>query len=387
MNIGILGGGQLARMLAQVGQSEGHSFIFLSPESTSCASPYGEHLLADYDDEQALKKLAQWADVVTYEFENVPAQSIQYLETHARVHPSSNALAISRNRVSEKEQFRALGIPTAKFVVIDSLQSLQAGVVSIGLPAILKTRTDGYDGKGQVVLRTPADIDMAWNTLGDVSCILEAMVPFERELSIIATRSENGEKVFYPISENYHREGILRLSLSRPNDDMQSMAEALINSLLDELGFVGTLTLELFQLQGQLLANEMAPRVHNSGHWTIEGTATSQFANHLRAIQGLPLGATTLTKSAAMVNIIGARPEGLTQIVAPHTYLHDYTKAERAGRKIAHLTLLGEQQGGDATLFSERVVAALALVGEESLVNKLQTGQIALTNSPQLAVY
>lgn len=386
MNIGILGGGQLVRMLAQAaGQSQGLKFMFLSPETSFSAAPFGEHLLANYDDESALKKLAQWADVVTYEFENVPAQSIQFLETHARVHPSSNALSISRNRFTEKEQFRALGIPTAEFAAVDSPLGLQAAVESIGLPAILKIRTDGYDGKGQAVLRTQDDVTSAWGALGAVPCILEAMVPFERELSIIASRSETGEKVFYPVSENYHREGILRLSLSRQNDGMQPMAEALINRLLDELDFVGTLTIELFQLHDQLLANEIAPRVHNSGHWTIEGAQTSQFENHLRAIQGLPLGATAVTQSAAMVNIVGEWPLALTQLVAPHTYRHDYTKAERAGRKIGHLTLLDEKKDAGGKLFAERIATALALVGEETLVNGLRSKQIlphALPLSP-----
>lgn len=380
MNIGILGGGQLARMLAQAGQSQGLKFMFLSPESASCAAPFGEHLLANYDDESALQRLAQWADVVTYEFENVPAPSIRFLERYARVHPSSNALSISRNRVTEKEQFRALGIPTAEFAAVDSPLDLQAAVARIGLPAILKTRTDGYDGKGQAVLRTQEDVASAWAALGAVPCILEAMIPFARELSIIATRSETGEKAFYPVSENYHRQGILRLSLSRPNDRMQLMAEALINRLLDELDFVGTLTLELFQVQDKLLANEIAPRVHNSGHWTIEGAQTSQFENHLRAIQGLALGATGVTQSAAMVNIVGEWPLALTQLVAPHTYLHDYTKAERAGRKIGHLTLLDEKQDTDGQHFAERIARALALVGEEALVNDLRSKQI-VTNA------
>lgn len=373
MNIGILGGGQLARMLAQAGQSQGLKFMFLSPEISSCAAPFGEHLLANYDDDLALKKLAKWADVVTYEFENIPAQSIQLLETYARVHPSSNALSISRNRVTEKEQFRALGILTAEFAAVDSLPGLQAAVENIGLPAILKTRTDGYDGKGQAVLRTQEDMAWAWGALGAAPCILEAMIPFARELSIIATRSETGETVFYPVSENYHREGILRLSLSRPNDSMQPMAEALITHLLEALNFVGTLSLELFQVQNQLLANEMAPRVHNSGHWTIEGALTSQFENHLRAIQGLPLGATEVTQSAAMVNIVGERPLALTQLVARHTYLHDYTKTERAGRKIGHLTLLDENQDTDGQHFAERIATALALVGEQALANALRS--------------
>jgi 5-(carboxyamino)imidazole ribonucleotide synthase len=378
MNIGILGGGQLARMLAQAGRAQGVNFMFLSPEEPSCAAPFGEHLLADYDDLTALKKLAQWADVVTYEFENIPAQSIQFLEAHAQVHPSSNALAISRHRVTEKQQFATLGIATAKFAAIESLASLEVAVEDIGYPAILKTCTEGYDGKGQRVLRAPQELASAWHDLGGVPCILEAMVPFQRELSIIATRSKTGDKVFYPVSENYHREGILRLSLSRPNDPMQPLAEALINRLLDALSFVGTLTLELFQVGDQLLANEMAPRVHNSGHWTIEGARTSQFENHLRAIQGLALGEPQVTKSAAMVNIVGERPVTLVHSQASFAYLHDYTKAERPGRKIGHLTLLDETGAADGLGFTQRVATVLALMGEDTLEQALLTGQIQI---------
>ncbi len=370
MNIGILGGGQLARMLAQAGRPLGQNFMFLSPDIPSCAAPYGEHLQARYDDETALQRLAQWADVVTYEFENVPAPSIQFLEARVRVHPSSSALEVSKNRVREKTEFQHLGIATAEFAAVDSAASLTEAVARIGFPAILKTQTEGYDGKGQVVLRSAEDVAGAWQALDTVPCILEAMVSFDRELSIIAVRCATGAKVFYPLSENYHRNGILRLSLSRPGDPMQAAAEALITRLLDHLDFVGVLTLELFQVGDRLLANEIAPRVHNSGHWTIEGAATSQFENHLHAVTGQPLGDTGISADSAMVNIIGTLPNHI-QSQVPGAHLHSYDKAERQGRKIGHLTLVSN----DPATLREQTARCLRWVGESDLASRLSDGK------------
>ena len=375
MNIGILGGGQLARMLAQAGQTMGLNFMFLSPDIPSCAAPFGELLQARYDDWDALERLTQWSDVVTYEFENVPAESIKFLEARARVYPSSNALTVSKDRIREKTEFQRLGINTAAFAAIDSAASLRAAVTTIGFPAILKTRTEGYDGKGQVVLKSTEEIDSAWVKLGAVPCILEEMVMFDREVSIIAVRSETGAKLFYPLSENYHRDGILRLTLSRSNDAMQEAAEALITRLLEHLNYVGVLTLELFQVGERLLANEIAPRVHNSGHWTIEGAVTSQFENHLRAICGQTLGATGVTVDSSMVNIIGAMPRHLNTVL-PSAKLHDYQKAERVGRKLGHITLLAE----DWAVLSERTAVCLALVDESELATRLRNKKIPSGN-------
>lgn len=375
MNIGILGAGQLARMLAQAGQPMGLKFMFLCPDQPSCAAPFGEHLLASYDNAAALERLTQWSDVVTYEFENVPPASIEFLESRVKVHPSSNALAVSKDRIREKTEFQLLDIPTTDFAQVDSAQGLRAAVLQIGLPAILKTRTEGYDGKGQLVLKTPRDVDAAWGKLGAVPCILEAMVRFEREVSIIAVRNAQGEKVFYPLSENYHREGMLRLAVSRPDDPMQSAAEQLITRLLDQFNYVGVLTLELFQVGERLVANEIAPRVHNSGHWTIEGAITSQFENHLRAISGKPLGPTDITVHSTMVNIIGTMPRNFDAIAAD-AILHDYEKGEREGRKIGHITLLARD---DARL-AERTAKYLTLVGENDLAARLRSGDISMRN-------
>ncbi|MDA1307162.1 MAG: 5-(carboxyamino)imidazole ribonucleotide synthase [Acidobacteria bacterium] len=371
MKIGVLGGGQLARMLAQAGQPLGLTFSFLSPDPQACAAPFGDHLCAGFDDEAALMRLAQWADVVTYEFENVPVQSVEFLERHVTVHPSSAALAVARDRMVEKRRFRALDIPTAEFLEVNSLDDLHAAVDAIGLPAVLKTRTHGYNGKGQGVLRTREDVASTWAALGGVPCIVEALVPFERELSLIAARSTRGAKVFYPLSENYHRDGILRLSLSRMEDEVQRQAEVLIGRLLDDLDYVGILTLELFQCGDTLLANEIAPRVHNSGHWTIEGARTSQFENHLRAILGYPLGEPAITLPSAMVNIVGMWPPGLAEAVPACGTLHAYGKAERPGRKIGHLTLLCAT--GEESQYRGHLADCLTLTGEAALATRVRT--------------
>jgi len=370
MNVGVLGGGQLARMLAQAGRPLGLKFMFLSPDPQACATPFGEHLCAGFDDEASLTRLAQWADVVTYEFENVPVRSVEFLERHVTVHPSSTALAVAGDRLIEKRRFRTLDIPTAEFLEVNSLQDLEAAVDAIGLPAILKTRTQGYDGKGQGVLRARRDLAPTWTALGGVPCILEALVPFEREVSIIAARSASGAKVFYPLSENHHRDGILRLSLSCVESGAQARAEALIGRLLNDLDYVGVLTLELFQRGDTLLANEIAPRVHNSGHWTIEGARTSQFENHLRAILGHSLGETTITHPSAMVNVVGTLPSGLEKAVPPCSTLHAYGKAERPGRKIGHLTLLCANC--EDTAFRECLAHCLTLAQETELAERVR---------------
>jgi len=367
MIVGVLGGGQLARMLAQAGKSLGLSFVFLSPEPDACAATLGEHLCADYEDETALANLAERSDVVTYEFENVPIQAVRSLSTRGPVHPSAEVLAVARDRMHEKDYFRALKIPTPEYAAVDSFDELQQAVAKIGLPAVLKTRTQGYDGKGQAVLRSPQDLAEVWTAWGNAPAIVEALIPFERELSIIAVRSSVGETAFYPLSENHHREGVLRLSLSRSGEAMQSLAESYIQRLLDDLGYVGVLALELFQAGDKLLANEIAPRVHNSGHWTIEGADTSQFENHLRAILGMPLGATSVRSPAAMVNLIGTLPDQDELLAVQGAVPHFYGKAERPGRKVGHVTLTSANCSPDE--FDQRVSRLLTLANETELAS------------------
>ncbi|MGQ9425634.1 5-(carboxyamino)imidazole ribonucleotide synthase [Gilvimarinus sp. F26214L] len=365
MKVGVLGGGQLAQMMAQAGAPLKMQFMFLCPNEDACAAPFGHHLCAAYDDENAHRQLAEWADVITYEFENVPLAAVKWLEERVAVFPSSLALAAASDRLHEKRRFRALDIPTAQFAAVDSQADLSEAAARIGLPAILKTRTEGYDGKGQAVLRETKDLEGAWERVGARPCILESMVPFEREVSIIAARGRDGAVVFYPLSENHHREGILRLSLSRPGDPMQGPAEQAIRRLLEDLDYVGVLALELFQVGDQLLANEMAPRVHNTGHWTIEGARTSQFENHLRAVCGLPLGETAIAAPSAMVNLIGRLPAEADIRAVSGAVPHFYGKAERPGRKVGHITLT--RDGSTPEDFRERLKALLRLAGETEL--------------------
>jgi 5-(carboxyamino)imidazole ribonucleotide synthase len=339
MKVGILGAGQLARMIALAGYPLGLDFIFLDPSADACAHQLGEHLVGDYDDPDLLAELAAKADVVTYEFENVPAHVASFLGARTRVYPPPKALQIGQDRLVEKNFFSELGIPTPDFVVIDKLEDLKIAVASLGLLAILKTRTLGYDGKGQVLLKPETDLAEAWESVRGYACVLEAFVPFRREVSIIAARSVSGEVKYYPLSENLHKGGILRVAECRENDPLQAQAEDYVSRLLESLDYVGVIALELFDVDGKLLANEFAPRVHNSGHWTIEGAETSQFENHLRAILDLPLGLTAAVGKAAMVNFIGSLPKTEDILAIGNTHLHLYGKSPRKGRKVAHATV------------------------------------------------
>ena len=263
----------------------------------------------------------------------------EFLASHTQVHPAPKALAVAQDRLVEKSFFHDIDIPTPTYAAVDSLESLEQAMSVIGWPAILKSRTMGYDGKGQSLLKSPDDLKSAWEQLAGVPAVVEAFVPFNREVSIIAARNASGAIVFYQLSENVHRGGILRVSESRDNDPMQQQAETYIARLMEGLDYVGVLALELFEIEGKLIANEFAPRVHNSGHWTIEGAETSQFENHLRAILDLPLGATTAVGKAAMVNFIGGLPVTEELLAIPHAHLHLYDKAPRKGRKVAHATV------------------------------------------------
>jgi 5-(carboxyamino)imidazole ribonucleotide synthase len=326
-------------MLALAGHPLGLHTTVLDPGEAPCGAAVATHLRADYGDSAALGRLAAASDVVTYEFEQVPASAVADLGGQVTVRPRAEALGSGRDRLDEKTLFRDLGIPTAGFAAVDSEQALAAAVEQVGLPAVLKTRTMGYDGKGQEVLREPGDVEGAWDRLGGVPLILEAMVDFRREVSMLAVRGADGDCRFYPVVENVHREGILRESFARADDPAQGAAEDCARRLLEHLDYVGVLALELFDAGDRLLANEMAPRVHNSGHWTIEGAETSQFENHMRAVCGLPLGSTEPVGHCVMINLIGELPDTAAVLAAPGAHLHLYDKAPRPGRKIGHITL------------------------------------------------
>ncbi|HRC73346.1 MAG TPA: 5-(carboxyamino)imidazole ribonucleotide synthase [Candidatus Competibacter sp.] len=360
MKIGIVGGGQLARMLVLAGYPLGFDFKVLDPAPDACAGQVTGLIRSHYDDEIQLDRLADWAEVVTFDFENVPAAAARLLEKKLKVHPSSGVLWVAQDRMYEKGLFWEMDIPTPVFATVDSLEELRDAVVKTGLPAVLKTRRLGYDGKGQRVLRTAEDMEVAWRELGHTPLILEGFVPFEREVSVLAARGRDGGTVCYPLVENHHRDGILRLSrvpCEAPELEREGWGYA--RRLLERVHYVGLLAIEFFVHEGRLIANEMAPRVHNSGHWTIEGAETGQFENHLRAIAGLPLGSTAARGPCVMLNCIGSMPEPAAVLAVPGAHYHAYGKAPRAGRKVGHITL----RAADADGLRQGLERLLPLVG------------------------
>ena len=358
MTIGILGGGQLGYMLALAGYPLGLHFRFFDPSPEAPVGRIASRVTAEFSDEAALEKFANGLELVTYEFENVPAAAVRFLAERVSVFPPPAALEAAQDRLREKHLFLKLGIPTTEFAPVADRQALDTAVKKVGLPAMLKTCRMGYDGKGQWLLRTAEDVARAENELPPASSgavaypdsdasreaafILERFVPFTRELSVLAVRARTGETAVYPLVENHHRGGILRLSLApapRLDPAIQRAAEEAARSVFEELQYVGVLAIEFFEHDGRLLANEMAPRVHNSGHWTIEGAITSQFENHLRAVMGLPLGSTHAIGSSAMLNLIGELPDSADVLAIRDAHLHLYGKSPRAGRKLGHITL------------------------------------------------
>jgi len=360
VTIGILGGGQLGYMLALAGYPLGLHFRFLDPSPEAPVGRIATRITAKFTDRIALKKFAQGLALVTYEFENVPVEAARFLAERVPVLPSPAALEVAQDRLKEKQLFRKLGIATTEFAPVADRDALEAAVRQIGLPAVLKTCRLGYDGKGQWILRSAEDVARAKTELPvehsaakkkrgsaqgspeDAAFILERFVPFARELSILAVRGRTGETGVYPLVENHHRGGILRLSLApapRLDAVIQRTAEDAARRVLDSLQYVGVLAIEFFEYEGRLLANEMAPRVHNSGHWTIEGAVTSQFENHLRAVAGLPLGSTSGIGHSAMLNLIGDVPDSSEVLAVRDAHLHLYGKTRRSGRKLGHVTL------------------------------------------------
>jgi 5-(carboxyamino)imidazole ribonucleotide synthase len=341
--IGILGGGQLGRMLGLAGIPLGLSFVFLDPAPDACAAATGELIQAGFSDTGAARDLAALIDVVTFDFENVPETTARALLEICPLYPGPNALGASQDRVSENELLSGLGIQVPPYFKVSSRTDLLAGLDALGYPAVLKTRRLGYDGKGQAVLRDPEDLERAWQRLGDSELILESFVPFDLECSMVAVRALNGDTRIWPLIRNVHSSGILMLSLPGVFDQtLQSKAEVMMRTLLEHLDYTGVLTMEFFLLDGELLVNEFAPRVHNSGHWTIDGASCSQFENHLRAVAGLPLGETEMTGCSIMFNWIGEMPDQVKAMAIPGLHWHDYGKAPRPGRKIGHATLTAE---------------------------------------------
>jgi 5-(carboxyamino)imidazole ribonucleotide synthase len=359
--VGVLGGGQLGRMLGLAARNLGLEVTFLDPSAESPAAAVGELIVADYGDDAALARLAG-AAVVTFEFENVPVAAVRALEERGHVCPSSRALEVAQDRLNEKTCFRSLGIGTPPFEAVETWPELQAALGRVGLPAVLKTRRFGYDGKGQAVLHDEAEAKAAFQVLGGSPLILEGFVRFQRELSIIAVRSPTGQIVCYPLVQNHHTGGILRKTVAPAPDvtaALQAAANRYIEKLLDHLDYVGVLALELFDVDGELIANEIAPRVHNTGHWTIEGARTSQFENHLRAILGLPLGSAEALSPCAMLNLIGVAPGVAAILAVPDAHLHWYGKEPRPGRKVGHVTV----RAADSATLAQRVAELERVIG------------------------
>lgn len=330
--IGILGAGQLALMLAEAAPPLNVD-VLCAGRSGDCAERAAPVVPVDLRDAAAVAAFAAQVDLVTIESENIDAGLLHGLN----LYPNVNAVATAQDRLLEKRFFLDCGLEAAPFAPVANLDDLHAAIDVIGCPAILKTRRMGYDGKGQVRLHSPHDTEQAWTALRGVPCILEGMVAFDAEVSLIAARNRSGKIAFYPLTENVHREGILRISRAPAFPELQSKAENHLTHLLEKLNYIGVLAVEFFVRDGHLLANEMAPRVHNSGHWTIEGSETSQFENCLRAMLGLPLGSTR-SEPTVMLNCIGSMPPESETRPYPDLARHDYGKTSRPGRKVGHLT-------------------------------------------------
>ena len=360
MTVGIVGAGQLGRMLALAGYPLGLDFLLLDPAADAPAGRVAPVLQGPFTDAKLLAELSQRSEVVTFDWENISVDALRALQGETRISPPIAALAAAQDRVSEKKLFERLKIPTTRWHAVGSRAQLTRAMREIGLPAVIKTRRLGYDGKGQAVVRTPDDAERAWAQLGAAPLLYEEMIPFDCEVSIIGARSPRGEIAVYPLNGNVHSEGILRLTRAPYGPPRwQRLAATYLARVLAHFRYTGILTIEFFVRGGKLIANEMAPRVHNSGHWTIEGAATSQFENHLRAILDLPLGSTRPRGFSAMINLIGTLPDRDTVLAGGEVHLHDYGKQPRPGRKLGHCTVV-ESSAAACNRRARRLLAQLA---------------------------
>jgi 5-(carboxyamino)imidazole ribonucleotide synthase len=360
MTVGIVGAGQLGRMMALAGYPLGLDFLFLDPAEQPPAAQLAPVLQSAFTNDAALGTLGSRCEVVTIDWENVSVEALRKLGRETRVSPPLSAIATAQDRVREKRLFEKLGITTTRWRAVSSRRQLASAIIDIGLPGVLKTRRMGYDGKGQTVLRTAAEVERAWTQLGQVPLLYEELVPFDLEVSVIGVRSRSGESRVYPLNHNLHSGGILRLTRAPyGNARLNRLARQHVLAVMEHFRYVGVLTIEFFVRGGRLVANEMAPRVHNSGHWTIEGAVTSQFENHLRAILGLPLGDASAKGHSAMINLIGTMPVRGELLRHAGVHLHDYAKEPRPGRKLGHLTVV-EDDAGRCERQARRLLAELA---------------------------
>ena len=362
--IGVLGGGQLGRMLAMEARRMGYRVRAVDPDPDACAAPFAELIRARLDDVDAALELAAHCDVLTIETEHVPAAVLAKIETVREVHPNSALLATVQDRLRQRQFLARHGLPQTGWAQVDDPPGLERALLEIGRPAVLKTRTEGYDGKGQVRIRAGDDISGTWAALGAAPAVLEAWVGFEREISVILARGRDGEIAVYPVAENEHRHHVLHITRApaRIESAVARRARELAAAVADALGHVGVMAVEMFLLpDGELLVNEIAPRTHNSGHYTLGGCATSQFEQHLRAICGLPLGDVTLPKPALMLNLLGdlwadGRPPLAPILAHPAARLHLYGKAPRPGRKLGHV-LVQQDDLDAAQAWADGIVA------------------------------
>lgn len=357
MKVGILGGGQLGRMLALAGRPLGMTFRFLEPADNPPVTGLGEVIQADYADTDALERFIDDLDIVTYEFENVPVEAAWWLAERIPVDPSPEALELAQDRLAERNGLQKLGVPVADFRAVHRVNDLAIAVEELGLPYVAKTRRMGYDGKGQAVVRDASEVDDAWQALNQSPSIAESFIAFERELSIVGVRKRDGECRFYPLVQNEHVGGILRKTTAPAPDlapGLTERAHEIFRAVAESTRYCGVLAIELFEVidpaSGEpiLLVNELAPRVHNSGHWTQDGAVTSQFENHLRAIARLPLGSTDVVGSGTvMTNLIGEMDPLSDLLSQPDARVHLYEKAPRPGRKIGHINVVDHANRAD----------------------------------------
>jgi 5-(carboxyamino)imidazole ribonucleotide synthase len=356
MRIGILGAGQLGRMLALAGYPLGHSFVFFDQSAGESTIGIGGTQVGSFSDEAALSKFARECDVITYEFENVPCEAARFLASKVPVYPPAEALEVSQDRIVEKSFVQSLGIATPRFEAASSENELHEACKKVGFPCIAKTRRFGYDGKGQARIADISAIPEVWKALGGSPLIVEGFVQFSRELSVIAARDTHGEIAIYPLAHNVHNDGILhRTEIPAPDlsPTLRHEAQAIATIILEKLHYVGIIAIELFQVGDHLLVNEIAPRVHNSGHATMDGMVTGQFENHIRAVSGMHLGSTEPRARSVMYNLVGTAPS-LTELSAiPDAKIHLYGKSPRAGRKLGHVTLLNPSESTEALMVSK----------------------------------
>ncbi|HTV94490.1 MAG TPA: 5-(carboxyamino)imidazole ribonucleotide synthase [Steroidobacteraceae bacterium] len=346
LHVGIVGAGQLGRMLALAGYPLGVRCSFLDRSADTPGAQVAPTLTGDLEDPVLLEQLAARSEVLTFDWENISGSALAPLERLTKVRPPRAALELSQDRLQEKALFERLRIPVAEHAPVDTREQLVRASRTLGMPGILKTRRLGYDGKGQCRIDAAGDVDRAWSLMGATGLIYEKLQRFSREVSIVGARSSRGDIVYYPLSANSHTGGILRYGVAPyASPALERAARAYARRVMTALDYVGVLALEFFVVKGRLIANEMAPRVHNSGHWTIEGCLTSQFENHLRAICELPLGSTRPLGHAAMINFLGTMPSRERLLRIEGLAYHDYGKEPRPGRKLGHCTILKARPG------------------------------------------